>query len=442
MRAVVASLFVAGVAAAAPVAVVEQPASEPAPVAQVTPAPASPPDRASGVAREDEPSLAERLLWIPRAALFVPRAAVWAIGQPIRGAAYAYEQYNLPGRVREVFFDVDGTFGVYPVAAYETGFGVTAGARLVHKDLFGEHERLKLRVDFGGRFRQAYGINLRSGSRLGRVAIEVDSSYERRPIERFYGIGNADAVASQFHEDLVRNVLAADTRLVGQLRARTSAALMLRSFASDQLDPMYLNDVRNVYVEQELVYDSRRPASIYQSRALDGAGWLASAHVGIARGIDGDRSEFVAYGGELQRYFDLYDGSRTLALRALVEAVAGDDDAISFIDLPRLGGSEYLRGYPAGRFRDRVIALGTAEYAWDIGNFLAAYLFVDVGRPFHSFADASASDLRVGYGGGLQVHTGASFLTRLQVAASRDGDVFLQLAFSPSFGRRERAGRF
>lgn len=434
------------------------------------------PDRASGVARSDARPVSDRLLWIPRALLFVPRWIVWGVAQPIRGAAYVTEKYDITGRVQDTVFNADRTFGIYPVVVYETGFGFTAGARLVHKNVFGADERLKLRVNLGGRYRQAWGVNLRSGERFGtRFSVELDASYERRPFERFYGIGDntevdtppqmpADpfsgiAYSTRFREELVRNVVTLDTPLVGHLRNRVSGALMLRDFAgtdeATSLDAIYTTDglvgwktgVRNLYLENELVYDSRRPASPYQSEALDAAGWLASVHVGATTGIDGDRSSFVTYGAELQHCFDLYDGSRVLALRVLAEAIAGGHEAgqISFIDLPRLGGADYLRGYPNARFRDRAITLGTAEYLWDLGNYLGAYTFVDVGRAWSSLADieaADASTLRVGFGGGIQIHTGSSFLTRAQLAASRDGDVMLELALSPAFGRRERAGRY
>ena len=455
-RALAIVALAGGVAAAEPVASVTAatPAPElatPAPVAARAPRP----DEASGIARDDRTPLADRWLWLPRAALFVPRMAVWAVGQPVRGAAYAYEKYDLPGRLRATFFSVDGTLGVYPVARYETGFGFTAGARLVHADVLGERERLKLRADVGGRYRQAYGASFRTGERLGPIVVELDTSYERRPQEQFYGIGMGDAVATRFREDLVRNVLAVDAPLVGPLRARLSGAWMVRDFAgtgdADSLEAHYDTTalvgwdegVDNLYVEAELVYDSRRPGSDYASRAFDATGWLASAHAGMSRGIGDDRSELVAYGGELQRYIDLYDGSRVLVLRVLVEAVTGD--VVPFIDLPRLGGSEYLRGYPSGRFRDRAIALGTVEYAWDLGNYLGAYAFVDTGRTWSTLADVDGPglrDLRVGYGAGVQVHSRTSFLTRLQLAASADGDVFFELALSPAFGRRERAGRF
>jgi len=265
-------------------------------------------------------------------------------------------------------------------------------------------------------------------------------------------------VPTRFRETLVRNVMTADTRIIDHLHSRLSGALMLREFSgTDDDDSITMHydtsklvgfdeGVQNFYLEHEFVYDSRRPGK-FQSKAFDSTGWLAAAHVGFTSGLSGDPSEFFTYGGELQRYIDLYDGSRVLVLRALFESVAGTngrtDGKVSFIDLPRLGGAEYLRGYPNGRFRDRAIALGTAEYQWDLGNYLAAFGFVDVGRPYGSLDSVEADQsLRVGYGGGIQVHTTKSYLTRVQIAGSRDGDFFFEIALSPAYGRRERAGRF
>ncbi len=459
-RSVTYAVLVAALAASAPAR------AQDAPPADWEHAPR--PDQASGIAVAESPPGNERLHWIPRAILFVPRWAFWAVMQPVRYGAYASEHYNLPNRVRRLLFNEDETFGVYPVSTYESGFGLDAGARLIHKDLFGAHERLKLRANWGGRYRQAYGINLRSGERLSRhVALELDLGYARRPVERFYGIGNTErgdmpavpldpgggvAVSTRFREDLVRAVATIDTPIAGPLSLRTSGALMMRDLAgtgeSDSLEMVYdttrlpgwNEGVDNMYVEAELVYDSRRPASPYQTRALDGTGWLASAYVGRTFGIEDDPSAFTRYGGELQRFIDLYDGTRILTLRGLVEAVEGD---VTFIDLPRLGGTDYLRGYASARCRDRAITLATVEYTWDLGNYMAAYTFVDVGRAWRSLGDVRADDsLRVGYGGGIQLHSFSSFLTRLQVAASKDGDVQLELALSPAFGRRERAGRY
>ncbi|MGE0403243.1 MAG: BamA/TamA family outer membrane protein [Kofleriaceae bacterium] len=508
MRSLFFVLALSSVAHADPVAAVSEPKKpgdadvvvERAPVPEFDPtkpdtdgtAPA--PDRASGVVVEAEEPVANKVRVIPRALLFVPRWMFWGFAQPFRGAAYAYEQYSLQNRVKATLFNDDGTYGVYPVASYSTDFGFDLGARFVHYNLFGEKERIKVRANFGGRYQQAYGLELRSGQRLGkRISGSIETIYEKRPDERFFGIGNATmltempaelidpsladtAISSRFRENWFRTVAKLEGRVRGPFAVRISGALALRDFAdfkpedpsdpfdSDDLDEFnlgieqrfdtsklvgYERGVDNIYLETEVIYDTRRPSTKYAPRVLDSTGWYASIHGGRAIGVGGDPTAFYRYGGEVQRFFDLYEGNRILALRAMVDATAGGDGRtepyLSFIDLPRLGGTEFLRGYPEGRFRDKAVALGTAEYTWDLGNFLAAYTFVDVGRALRGLdqiVEGSASDWHLGFGGGVQVHTNASFLMRGQLAFSREGDAFLELVFSPAFGRRERAGRY
>lgn len=475
-------ILLASAASAEPVSVSESPiAAEPVTLDRITPAPATAtaprPDEASGVRIDDESTTSERARVLPRALLFVPRIAVFLAAQPIRGATYVYERYDIVGRLTDATFTDDRRFGVYPVAGYESGFGFKVGARVLYKDILGEGERLKLRADYGGELRFALGAHLATGDRFGPIRFEADSSIERRPHEHFYGIGNGTeldeppvspvdpsvddtAVASRFEEDAIRNVATIDLALTDELHSRLSGAWMMREFGAppekdaknietnfDTTKLVGFDDgVNNVYVENELVYDTRRPATKYATQTLDGAGWLARGHFGITRGIDKDPSHYYSYGGEVQRYFDLYEGTRTLALRAMVDAVGGtdgrSDGRISFIDLPRLGGSEYLRGYPTGRFRDRAVVLATTEYAWAVMNNASAFLFVDVGQALASYADAPDTKIRVGYGGGLQLHTRNTFLMRVQLARSREGDLAFNLVFSPAFGRRERAGRF
>ena len=484
MRSLVAVVLVATATAHA------QSVPEPDPTKPDTVGTAPPPDQASGILIADEPPVGDTLRWIPRTLLFLPRWTIWTIAQPVRGGAYVYEKYALKDRIKGALFNFDGTYGIYPVASFSTDFGFDLGARLVHYDLFGEGERFRVRANFGGRYQQGYGFTLDSGRRFGRLKGTVEVQYERRPNERFFGIGNArlrdtmpeelidpslanDAISSRFRENWFRTVGRVEAKIAGPLSFRASGALALREFAdfedvdpSDPTDtegqdafdlgieqrfetaklPGYDSGVKNVYVEGELIYDSRRPSGKYQPRVVDSTGWYAAAHLGRGMGVDGDPTAYWRYGGEVQRYIDLFEGTRVLTLRALVDATYGGDgrtdNTLSFIDLPRLGGTDYLRGYPEGRFRDRAITLGTAEYTWDLGNFLAAYTFVDVGRAWSSLEKVELDSLHLGFGGGVQLHTNASFLMRGQLAFSREGDAFVEFVFSPAFGRRERAGRF
>jgi len=392
----------------------------------------------------------------------------------VRGVAWASEHYDLAARIEDATWTDDRRFGLYPVAGYESTYGFTLGARAVAQDLFGEGERLKLRANWGGEFRYAVGGKVSTGTRLGRVELSNDTSYERRGRERFYGIGDGpeldapaampidpsidnQSIKSRFSEDLFRDKLVIKTGIVGALSSRLSGAYVERKFDTSDKDPIetryeidklagFSDGVKNIYVEHELAYDTRRPASPYATQTTDGAGWWISAHAGVARGIDGDPTRYFRYGGEVQHYIDLYEGTRILTLRALVDAVGGTDGRtdgrIAFVELPTLGGSDDLRGYPSGRFRDRSIALATAEYSWQLSNHFTGYTFFDVGGPLATLEDVTPSTLRFGYGGGLQLHSKNTFYARTQLAVSREGELFFSLIFSPAYGRRERVGRF
>ena len=131
-------------------------------------------------------------------------------------------------------------------------------------------------------------------------------------------------------------------------------------------------------------------------------------------------------------------------LRAGIEGVTGDLDEVPFVDLPRLGGPLLLRGYRQDRFRDRVMALGSAEYQFDLSNMFAGFLFVDAGRVYRDLSQLEqerVEDLRVGYGGGIQLHTDRTFIGRFSVASSVDGGVLVHLSLDPVYDPKARVER-
>jgi len=136
---------------------------------------------------------------IGRDVLFVPKLAANVALTPVRGGIWAFDRYHLDDLYYRVFFNDARTIGLYPTAAFESGFGIiglTGGARFVDRDVFGAREHLSLQAAVGtAYYRQLYSASLRSGDRLGdRFALELDAGYERRPRDAFYGIGNADTV--------------------------------------------------------------------------------------------------------------------------------------------------------------------------------------------------------------------------------------------------------
>jgi len=103
-----------------------------------------------------------------------------------------------------------------------------------------------------------------------------------------------------------------------------------------------------------------------------------------------------------------------------------------------LGGADFLRGYDFERFRDRVSALGSVEYVWDLARWFDAAVFVDVGRVYDSLSALGLDDMRVGYGIALEVNNDNSFLFELSAASSIDGGLFFNLSFNPVYDARPR----
>jgi hypothetical protein len=441
--------------------------------ADVARAPA--PREASGVAVAAPEPRSHAALAVPRAVLYVPRGLNLLVSAPFRGGAWLYERYQLRDRWKAIFFNDTGTAGLYPVAFFETGFGLNAGARFIHRDLFGGGERMRVRASFGGQFQQIYALKLDSGDRLqrGRTRLELEAEYEARPKDRFFGVGNNDLVASvdmpidpyassiavesRFRQTLGRITTGAVLGLAGPLSTRLSSAILFkRSGDSEDVRPedrllasydpsalpTFEDGTTYLYNEIELRIDTRRAPTRFEPTPMPSTGWLLSGFTGLATSIDRAKANYVRNGIDLQGFVRLGQGPRLLALRLIGEEVKGSLDQIPFVDLPRLGGPLLLRGYQRDRFRDRVFALGSAEYQFDLSsNMLAGFLFVDAGRVFPGLEDLSLDDLRIGYGGGIQIHSDETFLGRLTIATSIDGDLEVYLSFDPVYDPKARVER-
>jgi hypothetical protein len=448
-------------------------AGEAPPVAQITAADvadAPRPSQATGVKVGDDRAR-HAWRWVPRVLLFVPRWTFWALVQPIRGSLWAYERYGLKDRIKGIFFNDDETIGAYPLAFFETGFGLNVGGRLILRDLIAADSEMKFRASYGGRFRQIYAVSGETGDLLP-FHLEAEAAYEIYPRSRFFGIGNADlvdgatvampvdprardtAVKTRYHHDDLTAEVAGRVHLAGDLDLRLSGRYLHSSFEDEaelgdgdfdiyQIYDRsrlvgYQQDLSSLTGELELIYDSRRGTEFWVTDVMPNTGWKLAGFAGYTGGLGDDPSDFIRYGLDLQRVLDIHDGVRTVMLRLYGEGVTGKTADVPFSELPKIGGPIFLRGYQRDRFRDRVSAIGTIEYRWMVNKFLAAFLFVDAGRVYKSWSDFEFDGMRVGYGGGLQAHTVTTFRGRFDVSSSIDGAVFLNLTFDPVYDTSSR----
>lgn len=432
------------------------------------------PEDASGVKEGDVDPL-QPGLWLPRALLFVPRWAFTLIMQPFRGAVWLLEHFELKRVFQSIFFDETLTFGIYPIVSYESGFGFTGGANIVHKDLFGEKERIKLSVGYGGRFIQHYDATFSSGKRFGEFTrLSLDGGFETQPKFRFFGIGNEDELtepeAVMMPIDPYVDPTAVETRVA---RDAASARLKLEhdvtpSFGVElsgmwrysdfrapkesdipSVDTIYSQDVafnydrpiHLAYVEMELTYDALLPLTRYIGEALPSPGFRAAGFIGFNRVLNDRTANYFRYGLDVNQIFNVYHGDRVIILRAYLEGVTGSLNNVPVIELPRLGGPELLRGFDRDRFRDRASTLATLEYRFPLNRVSAATLFVEVGRVWRTLADFNFDGFHGAFGGAITLFSRDSSVLRAQLAATHEGGAFFQLVLSPSIEAPSRTWR-
>jgi outer membrane protein assembly factor BamA len=108
--------------------------------------------------------------------------------------------------------------------------------------------------------------------------------------------------------------------------------------------------------------------------------------------------------------------------RVMYPTFAADaNDQVPFYFQPTLGGSRTLRGFREFRFRDRNSLALTAEYRWEAWWALDGAVFVDVGTVAFDRCDLSLRDMDVSYGVGFRLHSNRAFVSRLDLAFSREG---------------------
>jgi len=374
--------------------------------------------------------------------LFLPKLLLEVTFAPVRASLWTYEHYSLGDRFKRVAFDKTNTYGVTPWLFVDTTYGgVTLGGRFVHRNLFGAREKFALRAGFGGKFSEVVEGDFKTGQRLGPgTSLELHGEYDSRPHDPFYGIGNEnDAMQVRFRQQIKRatttlDLLAPDEKY---FHLRMAGAITDLNYGVAEvgtpIDMVYdtgmltgWTGTRNLYGELELRYDSRRVSATLESKGV-----LLDAFMGRVHQLEAG-NDYLRYGGKAIRFQPLGSG-RTLATRLHVEAVNGTPTDVAFSQLPQLGGTSLLRGYPSERFRDRTALAGSAEYLWDVSSFMLASVFVDAGRVYSGVRDIKFEDMRMGYGATLQLVDHRQFLAGISVASSIDGGLFLNLVLDPVY---------
>jgi outer membrane protein assembly factor BamA len=151
---------------------------------------------------------------------------------------------------------------------------------------------------------------------------------------------------------------------------------------------------RQLVVSSQLVYDTRDRVFAARRGAV--------ASLVVARADRALGSEFVhtRITGDVRRYWPIHERG-VFAWQARSDVVLGE---VPFDRLPSLGGPTLLRGFFAGRFRERALGITQAEYR--VGPWLdlvGLTVFGGIGSVASTFGELGASAWRAAGGVGLRL---------------------------------------
>ncbi len=277
---------------------------------------------------------------------------------------------------------------------------------------------------------------------LNTFSLEVLTNYELRPQEDFWGLGPGPAVQRTTYYLQERGVTLSATIHTPKW-LRTGVALTYsgtRIFAG--------RDAR--YPATQQVFGGTGLPGLAGGADLFGLGPVVEVEhrdePGNARageylymsamsnnGTGTGNFGFWNYFGDGRLYLPLGTKRRVLALRLLGDFNQPKGNAeIPFFRLARLGDQHTLRGYETYRFHGRNAVMTSAEYRFQVLDFVSLFGFTDAGQVFDHRSEWNTANMRVSYGGGLLLHDKKSVMFKLFYARGDEG-ARLFFNFGPTF---------
>lgn len=397
---------------------------------------APPADRASGHLREPEQpggalrAIGNAILWLPRT---VVELGLW--GPDL--LASRVDSY-LDSRGPNVYGrgERSNAWRVAAMLAWESPFGPSVGARVGRS--LGRH----LSADLTGVAFGRYGATGRLGLTIeppwpARVELDGEVEHDRELV--FAGIGDhglsegtgLDPYGSG-PESIVRDrAVSGDAAVpieLGSWRLQPSARIERHDMAPEDADafgydPAALPGLGEPLVvgsgRVDLSYDARVVPYPWIPRTAPATGWRARAWAG---GAAGDGFATGRYGVSGERLFDLFRGTRVLALRARIDGVTADRRDLPFFLLPSLGGPDHMRAFSRGRFRDQVATVGEVSYEWAIGLNARASLFLELGGVHQRLDEIAVDPLHWSSGAAFRFAGDDTTEARAVIAGSLTGE--------------------
>ena len=271
------------------------------------------------------------------------------------------------------------------------------------------------------------------GEGVSAIGLNVLGTYDYRPNQRFFGIGNTSRV-EDFSIYLNQNSRADAAIFFGRTPFRR--VRILAGISDVGIGGGYHGTplAENVFNPAEVPF--LKEGSTVASYGLGGdfaaVDRFDEPSLGIHlrcearkfKSVDGNNLDYDFWRGEARGYLPVLSARRVLALRLIYEGVdpLAETDPVPFYRLPESVGPDRFSGFKSNRFRDQELILAHAEYRWIPWDSHVWMLLLAQAGEVAPHRDAFTWDGRhTSLGGGLRGRLSPSTLARLELVHSDEG---------------------
>jgi outer membrane protein assembly factor BamA len=352
------------------------------------------------------------------------------------GAGIEYlDDHSVLDRVARLLGPRRGPFGFLVDFRFGGLSGVGGGLTAEHTEFFGKGNTLRVRGATSTKHDHRLGVAARFQRSRGAYA-ELGVGYRQRPNVRYFGIGpdTREEDESFLHQETfwsgatIRRPLGGASHLDLDLQYTNVATGAPGSSHDPPTEEAFASSLpdgygRHSYGVSAGVQWMHESAGLANRPERGGIERLRAVYF---ESTDRDRVRYWTFRGEAQRFLTLWRPQRVLALRGVVSWIEDvGDDPVPAARLNTNDDPDLFRGYDDFRFRDRGLALVTAEYRWPVWAMeharsagVDAYLLSDAGQVFGAADQLGRRRLTFSYGGGLRVESGRGFAFRIEYARS------------------------
>jgi len=386
------------------------------------------------------------------ALLFVPRSVVRIAVFASTATASFFEDQQVIPRTRALLGTEDDAVRVTPTVSLASGLRPDLGARATSRTgSFASMLRTSI-ID-----RDSYVVEGRLLQGLGdrqRTQLVLEGYQERR-ISGWSGVGPVPSQdgrnaflpdhaggAAVFLQARQRIIAAAGTRVADDYELLLSSSFQRRKIEDA---PDYVDTIGSTFVPGTVPGAYDRSERIYteatvrrDTRAVRGppaAGLLLEAYGGSSVDTNGVYVPALHAGGRASWFISVVRKTSIINPRVTLDVVSPlNSKGLPFVEYASASG---FRGV-SGR-SDRVAALASLDYRWQLRPFVAARVFVDFTTVAPTIPKLSVEHLAWAAGFGVDLHSSQTAIGRVAFAGAPD-NVQLILVFGladPGFGDRQ-----